>query len=177
LKKIDFLKNSKTTLKVVWIFFSYVSIISSIYYLIVYESIYFELAIITILFYLSIFNFKIHKLYENYTSFFFFFISLYFNIFYIYYNFIYLNNHNDLNIVYYGFTVSLLTILSTYIYNFKRIYDYYIMFLISLIISIASTLYFFYKNEFDFFSLWIILLLDSIMIFISYYKLKQKDLN
>lgn len=175
LKKIEFFKNSKITLKVVGIFFSYISIISWIYYLLIYERIYAELIIMIILFYLSYFNFKIHKKHENYTSFIFFFISFYFDLFYFYYNYVYLINKNDLNLVFYSFWVSLLTVLSTYIYKFKRIYDFYFIYFISLIISILSTFYFFYTNTFDFFSLWTILLLDSIMIFLSYNKLRKID--
>lgn len=173
LKKIPFFKNSKITLIVLWIFFSYISIISWIYYLLFSYILYLELIMIIILLYSAFFNFKIHKLYENYTSFFFFFISLYFIIFYIYYNYIYLINYNDLNLVFYGFIVSLITSLSTYIYNYKKIYDYYIMYFISLLISILSTALYFYVNPFDLFNLWIILLFDSILVFISYNKLRK----
>lgn len=176
LKKIDFFKNSKITLKVVGIFFSYISIISWIYYLLNYELVYLELLIMLILLYLSFFNFRIHKLYENYTSFTFFFISFYFIVFYFYYNYIYLINYNDLNLVFYSFTTSLLTLLSTYLYKYKRIYDYYFIYMVSLFISILATFYFFYTNTFDFLALWIILLLDSIMIFLSYNKLKQIEI-
>ncbi len=173
LNRIEFLKNSKKTLRVVGIFFSYVSIVSWIYFLLNYELLYLELLIIGILFYLSFFNFKIHKLYENYTSFIFFFISFYFNIYYLYYNYIYLVSYNDLNLVFYSFTITLLTVLSTYVHKYKRIYDYYFIYTFGLVLSLLSTFYFFYTNTFDFLSLWIILLLDSIMIFLSYNKLRK----
>ncbi len=173
LRKISFFKNSKITLTVLWIFLSYISIIAWIYYLLFYNTSYLESIIIGILFYSAFFNFKIHKLYENYTSFVFFFISAYFIIFYSYYNYIYLINHNDLSLVFYGFTISLLTALSTYLYKYKRIYDYYIMYFISLLISLIVTAYYFYINPFDLFNLWIILLYDSILVFLSYNKLRK----
>ncbi len=173
LSKIHFFKNSKITLTVLWIFLSYISIISWVYYLLFYNIFYLELIIIPILFYSAFFNFKIHKLYENYTSFLFFFISFYFIVFYIYYNYIYLINHNDLSLVFYGFTISLITSLSTYLYKYKRIYDYYIMYFMSLLTSIVATVYYFYINPFDLFNLWIILLYDSVLVFISYNKLRK----
>ncbi len=173
LSKISFLKNSKITLTVLWIFLSYISIVSGIYYLLFYNILYLELIVIPILFYSAFFNFKIHKLYENYTSFFFFFISFYFILFYIYHNYIYLINHNDLNLVFYSFTISLITSLSTYLHKYKRIYDYYIMYFISLLISIVATVYYFYINPFDLFNLWIILLYDSVLVFLSYNKLRK----
>lgn len=175
IKKIDFFKNSIITLKIVGIFFSYISIVTWIYYLQNYDNYFLEIFILFIILYLSFFNFKIHKLYENYTSFFFFIISLYFSLFYIYYNYIYLNNFNDLYLVFYGFTICFVTILSTYFYRFRKIYDYYFIYFVWLIISLIATLYYYYVNNFDLFSLWIILLYDSIMIFLSYFKLKQVE--
>lgn len=172
LKKIEFFKNSLTTLKIIGIFISYLSIISGIIYLYNYSFNYF---IVSILLYLSFFNFKIHKSYENYISFSFFLAGFYFLIFYFYFNFEYRINHNNVHLSIFTFLVAILTVFSTYIYHYEWIFDYYLMLFLAFVINIFSTIFFFYTNSFDLLNLWIILLFDSITIFLSYYKIKQID--
>ncbi len=170
LRKIDFFKNNLVTLKIIGIFFSYFWIVTWICYLYFDSVNYFLLAII---FYLSFFNFKIHKLYENYISLTLFSVGFFFSVFYIYYNFVYLNNNDSLYLLGYWLIISFFTIISTYIYQFEWYYDNYFMHIVAFIINLIVTFYFFYINWFDLLILWIILLIDSILIFLSYNKLKQ----
>lgn len=170
LKKIKFFKSSLLTLKIIWVFLSYISIMAWIYYLLTSS---FNILIVAIIAYLSFLNFKVHKLYENYISFSFFAAGFYFLLFYLYYNIIYLVNFNDIYFSTYAFIICFSSVLSTYIYKFEWIYDYYFMYIVSGIVNILATIFFFYTNSFDLLNLWIILLLDSIIIFLSYNKLKQ----
>lgn len=170
LKKIDFFKNNNLTLKVIWVVFSYMWIISWIYYL---QLIWLNYIVVFIIIYLAVFNFKIHKLYENYTSFFLSSLWIIYILFYLYINLIYLNNFDNFYFLIFWITLSFFIIISTYIYQFEWIYDYYFTHIIALLVNFWTTIYFFYVNSFDLLSLWIILLFDSILIFLSYFKLKQ----
>lgn len=187
LQKINFFQNSRFILRALSFLFWYIAIIFSTIFLIkninielttTFFSILNYFLIIGILIYLVIFNFKIHKFFQNYISLFF---SLYWFIFLL--NLILFKNSgiiiwNTVNLILIlNLSISFFIIIYTYLYSQKFVFDYFFLHICAYLVNILWITYYLVFWNFEILNLWIILLLDSALIFLSYFKLKKIQKN
>lgn len=167
---IDFFTNRKS---LIWWFsfiLLYISIISAIFYFILQN---FDILLFIILIFSIYINLKIHIKYENYISFSFAILSPIFLLYYLY--FWYLSYLEYWWIFFSLFSVFIIFeyMLITYIYKFKYKYDYYYIWYIIVLLVIISLLYIILNFKFDFIGFSIILFIDFILVFFTYYKIKN----
>lgn len=139
-----------------WILYSYIESINFIIYLILILSI--------------LFNFYVHKKFQNYLSFFIGNITLLVIMNIYLFKTWYIINYYSEGYLLFNILYSFLLILITYLLKFKYIYDYYFLHIFSYIINIVW-IGLYLSHNLDILYLWILLLIDSLYFFISYDKL------
>jgi hypothetical protein len=169
LSKVEFFKENKVFIRIISFLFWYIASIFAIIYSIKY-SLDFKMG--ASLIYLIIFNFFVHKKFENYISFFTSNLLTSFIIYFLYYKMFYIED-NGLTFLILSLFLSLEAIILTYFYKFKYNFDYYFFHIYSYIINIISIIMYLILFKIDLFTLWIIFFIESIYIFLSYYRLKQ----
>jgi len=183
LQKIVFFRSSRYTLRALSFLFSYISIIFSIIYFIKnideillsdFTSIFNTFSLIFILLYWIIFNFEIHKKFQNYISLFFSVFSFVFLLNFLLYKNIFLLWWNIVNLwLILNFSISYFIVIFTYLYRQNYSFDYFFLHICAYFVNILWISYYLYFWNIDILNIWIILLLDSILIFLSYFKLKK----
>lgn len=169
LPNFDIFKSDRKVFKYIWINFTYLWIITWIWYL------FFEFSFIIFLtLFLQIFyNFFIHLKFSNYISYVFWnLISIFLPIYYIL-NFEILY-YWDFKFIIFLLVFSYILVILTYFLNAKLYLDYYITHFFSYILNISWIILFLFFIDFELFHIWIILFLESIYFFWSYYRLTNK---
>jgi len=169
LSKVEFFKENKVFIRVISFLFWYIASIFAMIYFINYSL---DFKILGCLIYLIVFNFFVHKKFENYISFFISNVLTSFIIYFLYYKVFYIGDDGLIFIILSLF-ISLEAILLTYFYKFKYSFDYYFFHVYSYIVNIVSIIIYLILFKIDLFTLWIIFFIESIYIFLSYYRLKQ----
>lgn len=168
-EKVFFLKNSRKNLRHIGLIFLYISaIFSMIFSYISWENI---LILLTLLLWIWI-HYNVHRLYQNYISFFFSFLNFFFLYCYIF--FIYFYGWQEILLITNFFIVSFSFVIYTYFNTQKYIYDTYFIHIFSYIVNLFGVTLFLVFSDFNIFNLWVILLLESMFIFLSYYKLNPR---
>lgn len=175
LQKLEFLKNSKYTLRALSILFIYISALFWGFMLAYnYWGVIKNIITTIILCYSIIFNYTIHQRYQNYLSFFFSLFTAFFLIYYVFYKYCL---YQDIYFLKWEIIITLFISLSlvvfTYIYKLIYLYDYYFLHICAYLVNFLWIMYYFYYADFVILNFWLILLLDSILIFLSYFKLKK----
>jgi len=183
LQKIIFFRNSKYILRALSFLFLYISMIFSTIFFIKnsnkilltdFIGIFNTISLFFILLYWIIFNFEIHKKYQNYISLIFSVFSFVFILNFILYKNILLFWWKIFNLVLIlNFTISYFIVIFTYLYKEKYSFDYFFLHFCAYLVNILWISYYLYFWNIELLNIWIILLLDSILIFLSYFKLKK----
>ncbi len=168
--EINIFQKNITPLRYISLILNYISIISSFLFLQFHG---FNIYIFFILFVLWIFNFYVHKRFQNYISFFFWYSSLLVAIFSSYFHYLFFGSQKYIYFLIFTFILEFFSILLTFFIQLKNIYDYIIIYIFSYLIIFFWVVYFFVLNGFDIFTFWVILLLLSFSIFLTYYKINS----
>jgi hypothetical protein len=169
LSKVDFFKENKVFIRIISFLFWYIASII----LVVYYTFYgLDIKMLFLSVYLIVFNFSIHRKFENYISFFFSLFLVTFIIYFFYCKLFYIWD-DGLVFLILSLFLSFKAIILTYFYKFKYSFDYYFFHIYSYIINIVSITIYLILFKIDLFTLGIILFVESIYIFLSYYRLKQ----
>lgn len=168
--EINIFQKNTISLRYISLILNYTSIISSFLFLQTWR---FNAYIFFILFVLWLFNFYIHKRFQNYISFFFWYISLLVAIFSFYFHFLFFGSQKYIYFLVFTFILEFLSIVLSFFISLKNIYDYIIIYIFSYLIILFWVVYFFVLNGFDIFTFWVILLLLSFSIFMTYYKINS----
>lgn len=168
LPKISLFSSQIKTFRYIGILFSYFWVFLWILFLLFEKSI----SVMFLLLFQSAYHLFIHKKYVNVISFGTSILSLVFVFFYFIFD-QQIVNVADTSFFIVAFSLSFVWIISTYFFQYKTIFDYYIIHILSHILNVASIcifLFFHYKNL-HLSYIWILLLLESIYFFWSYHKL------
>lgn len=169
LTRFKYFLNHIIKLRIISIFFSYLSALFWIIFLLSFWS---DIFIVIGLSFLWLFNLYIHNCFENYVSFFSWILVFNFLIYYLYYT---LLSEIDDWIIFLTLSLfaSLESIIITYFYKFKYKTDYKFFYIFSFFINISSLILYLILFKIDLFSLAIIFFVELIYIYLSYYKLKK----
>lgn len=163
-------KNATIALRYLSLFFSYISILSSVSYHLLKS---FHLVIIVLLLTWAYFNFDIHKKYSNFVSLWFSFLAFWWAVFSIFFEFVFPSFINPQTILVLSFIFAILAILFPIFSKSKEIMEHYFFHIFSYLINFFWVCAFFYFNWFDILAFWVILFIESIFVFFSYYKINS----
>lgn len=169
-ENLDSLKKSKKVLKTIGLSLLYFGNIAGIYHLFFID---FSAFIFSLLFIAGVFNFLVHKNYQNYSSFTLSFCTFFALCITLFFEILPSTEQAALPILVFFWGASFCIIFFTYFFHQKYYYDYYFLHVFSYIVNLFWVFSFFYFWGFDILVLGGILLGDSLFVFLSYYKLNS----
>jgi len=172
-ESLHFFRNSLKLLRSIGVIFTCCSLSFSFLYIYAEGLSFFSVFIIVVL---SIFNGRIHFLYQNYLSLFFSYFAIFFLFSYTHLSHVFVWSYKEIILLLNYGIISSSLILYTYIYQLQYTQDVYFIHSFAYVVNIFWITTFFLFVWFDILFIWIILFFESIFILSSYYKLNTLHL-